>query len=99
MKSFHQPATSPRASRQSSDVAIEDRRVGIDATVAEEWPVAACFLDQLSIAFRDEHFRLCPAFDKNSPEWIGNERVAKEFDAVGTGLVFMSNPVGRSDEH
>src|SRR5216117_1150846 len=90
-----QPATSPRASHPSSYVATEDRGIGIDPPIAEEWPVAPGFLDKLAITFGDEHLGCRSCFGENSSEWIGNERVTEEFDAVSPRLFLVSNAIRR----
>src|SRR5437763_3050253 len=95
----HQPAKSPRASHPSSYVATEDRGVGIDSPITEKWPVAAGFLDQLAITFGDKHLGCRARFREDSPEWIGNEGMTKEFDAVSPRLFLVSNTIRRCDEN
>src|SRR6476661_4923737 len=93
----YQPATPPRASHPSSYVATEDRGVGIDPPIAEKWPVATGFLDQIAITFGDKHLGCRAGFGENSSERIGDEGVTKEFDAVSPRLFFVSNTIRRCD--
>src|SRR5262245_57144858 len=79
------------------EVAIENRSVGVHAAVTEERPVAADGLDERGIAARDQNLLALAAFGDVAAEGVGDEGVAEEGDAVGAGLVLVTDPVRRGD--
>src|SRR5687767_12408566 len=91
------PAIMRAPAPRSADVAVEDRGICVDTTVAEEGPVAAGAFDELRIALGDEHLRLGAGFGDDAPEGIAHERVPEELDAVGSRLVLVADAVRRGD--
>src|ERR1041385_7034846 len=83
--------------KRLSNVSIENRRVGVDTAVTQEWPIAAHGLDQPRVAARDDD--LLPLFCLGDvpAEWIRDEGVTEKLDAVGAGLVLMADSVWRCD--
>src|SRR5262245_57773370 len=90
--------TTPNAQRpmgSAFEVPAENRSIGVDASIAEERPVAADFLDQRRVAFRDQNVFALARLGDVAAEGIGDEGMAEEGDAVGAGLVFVTDPVWR----
>ena len=82
----------------SSEVALEDRPVGVDAAIAEERPVAPHGFDQRRIAARDRASSSPLAgLGEVAAERIGDERAPEEIEAVGARLVFVADAVRRRD--
>src|SRR4051812_46618481 len=79
----------PRA--DSSGVAVQNRRVSVDPTIAQKWPVATRILDQRAVAFGHQHRWLGPGLDDDSAKWIRDERVTEELDAVSARLIFVAD--------
>src|SRR6266516_2727283 len=63
--------------------AVQDGLISIDATVAEERPIAPCVLDAVRVAFDNENFLFVGrSLRHDLPERIGNERISPELDAA-----------------
>src|SRR5215831_13550150 len=75
-------APTPRACAAGSrKKPVRNGPVGVDAAIAQEWPVAAHFLHLAHIAFDDENlFAIMGAFGEDAPERIAHERRAPEFE-------------------
>src|SRR5688500_13532764 len=84
---IRQPVTSRGVFGRSSDVAIGDRRLCVNAAIPQERPVAARFFDKPAIALCHEHCWLRARLGNDSPEWITHEGVSEEFDSVGSGPI------------
>src|SRR5438128_2652806 len=68
-------------------------RIGVDAAVAEEGPVAAGLLLELGVAGGDDDlFGIVPGAREDSAEGIGQERAAPELQAAA-GRSFVADPV------
>ncbi len=83
--------------------AVGEGAVGVDATVAEEGPVAAGFFLECGVDLCDEDFFfVAGGFLEEFAEGVGDEGAAEEFDAVfsagGVGDFFEADAVGGGDE-
>ena len=64
----------------SSEIAI-----GIDAAVAQKWPVGSLRVESAEIGFDNQNFFLIDgAFLQDHSRWISHETLAPELDAVAT---------------
>src|ERR1700735_1816857 len=81
----------------SPEVALQDRRVGVDAAVTEEGPVApGVFLDR-RVAGRDQDFRRCAGVGDDASEGVAHERMSEELETIGAWFRLMSDAVGSGD--
>src|SRR5688572_11281429 len=80
-------------------VPAQDRGIGVNASIAEERPVAAHLFDQCGVALRDEDLFSLAGFRDVAAERIGDERMAEKGDAVGARLVLVPDAVWRRDIH
>src|ERR1019366_1727937 len=72
-------------------------RVGVDAAVAKERPVAAHFFDAARVALYDESLLgIERGFRQQAAEWIGHEGSPPEFES-GVGRPFVAHAVDRGD--
>src|SRR5579863_4476746 len=83
--------------RPSAEPSFQDRRVGINAAVAKEWPVAAGVLHSSGIALRDQNFLVgVGALREHFAKRPGNKRVAPEFEST-VSRTFQANPIRHCD--
>ena len=80
--------------------AIQDGAVGVDATIAEEWPVATSIFAFCGIAFDDQDlFLVLGSFGGDLAKGVGDERISPEFEAgvaVG-GLALEADAIDDGD--
>src|SRR5689334_16686804 len=84
--------------RSRPQIPRQNRRVRIDAAIAQEGPIAACVLDQLRVAHGGEDLGALPGFGENAAEGVGDEGVAEELDPFSAGFVLVPDAIGRRDE-
>src|SRR5688572_599488 len=84
-------------SHSGPDVAIQDRAVGVDASVPEKRPVATHGLGQRRIAPRYDDLLRFARFGDVAAERIRDEGMPEEGDAVGARLVFVADAIRRGD--
>src|SRR5579871_1053521 len=89
-----------RKRRSFAEPAIEDGLIRVDASIAEERPVAASFFAFLWITFDDENlFLIATGLRRDLAERIGDEGVAPEFEAriaIG-GVAFVADAIHDGD--
>src|SRR6185369_1467299 len=77
------------AVRSRPQIPRQNRRIRIDASIAQEGPVAARVLDQLRITQGGEDLGALPGLGENAAERVGDEGVAEELDSFGAGFVLV----------
>src|SRR5262249_22215412 len=79
--------SSAAASVFGAEIAAQNRRVGVDAAVAEKRPVSTDRLDERRVALRNDDLLLFSGLHDIAAEWIRHEGVSEERDAIGAWLV------------
>ena len=76
---------------------LQDRRVGVDAAIAQERPAAANFFHAVRIALRHQNlFARSRRFGDDLPKRIGDKRRAPEFQTM-IGRPFEADAIHRRD--
>ena len=71
----------------------------IDASIAQEWPLATGLFNQRQVALCGEDGRLRTGLHEVSTKRIAHERLTKKFETVGAVLRLEAHAIWRGDEY